>query len=58
MDFPLMSVLQQAGTGDYLGSVYQELAQDIVYANPMNLLVSWRIMTPDALSKTKNRPKI
>lgn len=37
MDFPLMKALQLTGK-EYLKAVYNDLTEDVVYANPMNLL--------------------
>ena len=40
MDFPLMNIMSSAfGWNNGLASIYDYLSQDIVYADPMNLLV-------------------
>lgn len=40
MDFPLMDVINQSLNGGYgLSSIYHYLAQDIIYADPMHLLI-------------------
>lgn len=39
MDFPLMGPLRLESGKNSLTAIYNQLAQDIVYANPMNLLI-------------------
>lgn len=39
MDFPLMGPLRLENGGSSLQAVYNTLAQDVVFANPMNLLI-------------------